>query len=139
MRVYHNFFLLLGSGSTFPEVGPDPSKWYGSDRIRIRNTDFYTFFVLFIPCLLFPINVSLIFIYIIYILSLSTFDSDIRMSPSASVHLTTPSWTRRMHRPLKMFKRPPRRRSSTSRRLTTGERLQSWILMTKVWILMQVN
>ena len=33
-------FLLLGSGSKFPEVDPDPAKWYGSNRIRIRNTDF---------------------------------------------------------------------------------------------------
>ena len=25
-------------GSTFPEMDPDPVKWYGSDWIRIRNT-----------------------------------------------------------------------------------------------------
>ena len=32
------FFSLPGSGSTFPEVDPDPAKWYGSNRILIRNT-----------------------------------------------------------------------------------------------------
>ena len=38
MRVYHDFFLLPGSRSTFPDTDPDPdpTKWYGSDRIRIR-------------------------------------------------------------------------------------------------------
>ena len=30
MWVYHDFCLLPGSGSTFPEVDPDPAKWYGS-------------------------------------------------------------------------------------------------------------
>ena len=30
MWVYHDLFLLPGSGSTFPEVDPDPAKWYGS-------------------------------------------------------------------------------------------------------------
>ena len=35
MRVYHNFFGT-GSRSTFPDA--DPAKWYGSDRIQIRNT-----------------------------------------------------------------------------------------------------
>ena len=34
----HDIFLLLWSGSTFPEVDPDPAKWYGS--IRIRNTSY---------------------------------------------------------------------------------------------------
>ena len=29
---------LPGSISTFPDPDPDPTKWYGSDRIRIRNT-----------------------------------------------------------------------------------------------------
>ena len=40
MLIYHDFFLLLGSGSTFPEVDPDPymAIWYGSNQIRIRNT-----------------------------------------------------------------------------------------------------
>ena len=32
------FFLVPGSRSTFPEVDPDPAKWYGSNLIRIRNT-----------------------------------------------------------------------------------------------------
>ena len=32
MCVYHDFFLIPGSGSTFPEVDSDPVKWYGSDR-----------------------------------------------------------------------------------------------------------
>ena len=40
MRVYHDFSLLPESRSTFPEVDPDPTKLYGSNRIRIRNTDF---------------------------------------------------------------------------------------------------
>ena len=30
------YFLLSGSGPTFPEVDPDPAKWYGSNRIWIR-------------------------------------------------------------------------------------------------------
>jgi len=38
MLVYHDFFLLPGSRLTFPEVDPDPAQWYGSNRIRIRNT-----------------------------------------------------------------------------------------------------
>ena len=42
MRVYHDFVLVPGSRSTFPDADPypDPAKWYGSDRIRIqiRNT-----------------------------------------------------------------------------------------------------
>ena len=37
MRVYQDFYLLPGSGSTFPEVDPDPAKWYRFERIRIRN------------------------------------------------------------------------------------------------------
>ena len=39
------FFLLPGSGSTFPEVDPDPdpAKWYKSNRIRIRKTAFYSY------------------------------------------------------------------------------------------------
>ena len=37
MRVYHDFFLVPGSRSTFPDADPDPGQWYGSDRIR--NTD----------------------------------------------------------------------------------------------------
>ena len=32
-------FLLPGSGSTFPEVDPDPAQWYESHRIQI-NTRF---------------------------------------------------------------------------------------------------
>ena len=40
--MFSRFFLLLGSGSTFPEVDPDPAKWYGFNRIRIRNTGFIT-------------------------------------------------------------------------------------------------
>ena len=42
MRVYHDFVLVPGSKSTFPDTDPDPdpAKWYGSDRIRIRNTGF---------------------------------------------------------------------------------------------------
>ena len=41
MRVYHNFFLVPGSRSMFSDADPDPNpaKWYGSNRIRIRNTD----------------------------------------------------------------------------------------------------
>ena len=39
MRVYHYFFLVPESRSTFPDADPDPAKWYGSDRIRIRNTE----------------------------------------------------------------------------------------------------
>jgi len=41
MRVYHDFVLVPGSKSTFPDTDPDPdpAKWYGSDRIRIRNTE----------------------------------------------------------------------------------------------------
>ena len=35
---YHYFFLVPGSRSTFPETDPDPGEWYGSGRIRIRNT-----------------------------------------------------------------------------------------------------
>ena len=31
---------LPGSISTFPDTDPDPTKWYGSDRIRIRNTGY---------------------------------------------------------------------------------------------------
>ena len=38
MRVYHDFYLVPGSTSTFSEVDPDPAQWYGSNRIRIRNT-----------------------------------------------------------------------------------------------------
>ena len=34
MLVSSRFFLLLGSGSAFPEVDLDPAKWYGSNRIR---------------------------------------------------------------------------------------------------------
>ena len=37
MRVYHDFFLLPGSGSIFTEVDPDPVKWYGSYLIRIET------------------------------------------------------------------------------------------------------
>ena len=44
MRVYHDFFLVPGSRSTFPDA--DPAKWYGSDRIRIRNTGFYVLLLL---------------------------------------------------------------------------------------------
>ena len=40
MQVYHDFFLVPGSRSTFLDTDPDPGQWYGSDRIRIRNTDF---------------------------------------------------------------------------------------------------
>ena len=36
MRVYHDFVLVPGSKSAFPDTDPDPAKWYGSDRIRIR-------------------------------------------------------------------------------------------------------
>ena len=36
MRVYHDFVLVPGSRSTFPDA--DLAKWYRSDRIRIRNT-----------------------------------------------------------------------------------------------------
>ena len=43
MWVYQGLFLLSGSGSKFPEVDPDPAKWYGSDRIRIRNTAWYAY------------------------------------------------------------------------------------------------
>ena len=34
---------LPGSGPTFPEVDPDPAKWYGYNWIRIRNTANYTY------------------------------------------------------------------------------------------------
>ena len=30
--------MLPGSISTLPDTDPDPTRWYGSDRIRIRNT-----------------------------------------------------------------------------------------------------
>ena len=42
MQVYHDFFLVPGSRSTFPDTDPDPDpgQWYRSDRIRIRNTGF---------------------------------------------------------------------------------------------------
>ena len=42
MRVYHDFMMVPGSRSTLPDADPDPdpAKWYGSDRIRIRNTDY---------------------------------------------------------------------------------------------------
>ena len=37
MRVYHDFFWVPGSRSTFPDADPDPAKWYGSGQmIRIR-------------------------------------------------------------------------------------------------------
>ena len=52
MRVNHNFFLVPGSRSTFPDTDldpdPDPAKWYGSNRIRIRNTGFKETF-LYVP------------------------------------------------------------------------------------------
>ena len=40
MQVYHDFFWVPRSRSTFPDTDPDPDpgQWYGSDRIRIRNT-----------------------------------------------------------------------------------------------------
>ena len=38
MWVYHDFFVLPGTGSTFTDVDPDPVKWNGYDRIKIRNT-----------------------------------------------------------------------------------------------------
>ena len=46
MRVNHDFFATRirihvswsGSESTFHEMDPDPAKWIGSERIRIRNT-----------------------------------------------------------------------------------------------------
>ena len=38
MRVYHGFFWYPDPDQTFPDTDPDPAKWYGSDRIRIRNT-----------------------------------------------------------------------------------------------------
>ena len=28
MRVYHDFFFVPGSRSTFPEVDPDPKYWF---------------------------------------------------------------------------------------------------------------
>ena len=34
MRVYHDFFLVPGSRSTFPEADPDPAQWYGFDSKR---------------------------------------------------------------------------------------------------------
>ena len=45
MRVYHDFFLVPRSRSTFPLVDPypDPAQWYGSDRIRIQNTDLHNY------------------------------------------------------------------------------------------------
>ena len=32
---FYASFLLPGSGSTFPEVDPDPAKWYGSGFERL--------------------------------------------------------------------------------------------------------
>ena len=40
MQVYHDYFLLPGSRSTFPEVDPDPdpnlAKWHRSNQIQIQ-------------------------------------------------------------------------------------------------------
>ena len=35
MRVYHDFFLVPGSRSTFPDADPDPdhAKWYGFETL----------------------------------------------------------------------------------------------------------
>ena len=30
MQVYHDFFWVPGSRSTFPDTDPDPGQWYGS-------------------------------------------------------------------------------------------------------------
>ena len=38
MRVYHNFFLVLGSRSTFPDADPDPGQWYGSETLMKVHT-----------------------------------------------------------------------------------------------------
>ena len=64
MRVYHDFFLVPRSRSTFSDADPDPAKWYGSETLqfilsynnkgeRVTNT----------VCLY-------AFVYIVYILSL---------------------------------------------------------------------
>ena len=45
MRVYHDFFLVPGFRSTFPDTDPDsdPAKWYGSDCLLPAdiNTRFF--------------------------------------------------------------------------------------------------
>ena len=58
------FFLVPGSRSTFPEVDPDPAKWYGSDRIRIRirNTGImctiFTLCTIWTMCTMFILHIS---------------------------------------------------------------------------------
>ena len=50
-------FLSYPDPDTFPEVDPDPAKWYGSNRIRIRNTkalSIFNFYGLFLLRLLMP-------------------------------------------------------------------------------------
>ena len=38
MRVYHDFVLVPGSKSAFPDTDPDPdpAKWYGSETLLIN-------------------------------------------------------------------------------------------------------
>ena len=50
MWVYHDFlFLLPGSGTTFPEVDPDPAKWYGNSVKKLPKKN-----ILIFPPLLTP-------------------------------------------------------------------------------------
>jgi len=48
MQVYQDFFLVPGSRLTFPtDPDPVPGQWYGSDRIRIRNTGGQSRFIVY--------------------------------------------------------------------------------------------
>ena len=38
MRVGHDFFLVPGSRSTFPEADPDSAQWYGSGSVSGSET-----------------------------------------------------------------------------------------------------
>ena len=42
MSVYHDIFLATRIRINVYLVDLDPAKWYGSNRIRIRNTDSLT-------------------------------------------------------------------------------------------------
>jgi len=43
MRLYHDFFLVPGSKSTFPDTDPDPDpgKWYGSGSETLSFVIYY--------------------------------------------------------------------------------------------------
>ena len=42
MRVYHDLFFAtqIQINVSWSDPDPDPAKWYGSNRIRIRNTGY---------------------------------------------------------------------------------------------------